>query len=236
MKNLIFIALLIYSSSSFSQQDFGIKVNGGVSQITAKINSSGDIVTQKFYFLPSFQAGFLYHLHLGKKSLLGTEILFMQIEGKEHMQTQDIDSYGNPTGFITTTDISRHISYLSIPIYYGYKIKKFSINFGFQVGIPIKSSARYKTEYVYNGDKIISDDNYNSLPIDNYDFGTKSGLMYNLSKKFTIETTYYYGLNNIYKSNQIFSANILPIFTMKIQQFTFGIIYKFYSREKKTSS
>ncbi len=233
MKKLNIILFLAGSYFSFSQNDFGFKVNGGFSQISAKLYSSPSIVTQNFYFVPSAQSGFLYNHHLGKRSLLGVEILFIQIDGKEHMQNQEVDLYGNPTTFITTTDIWRHISYLGLPIYYGFKIKKFTLNIGIQLNLALKSSGRYKSEYIYNGDKITSDDKYNNLAIDSYDFGTKGGLIYNLSKKFAFEATYYYGFNNIYKYGNITFGNPRPLFNIKVQQITLGLTYKFYTKEKR---
>ncbi len=215
--NLIFFSLC--SLLSFSQHDFGVKVNGGVSKITSKFNS--DITTQKFYFVPSGQAGFLYSFSI-RKSFIGAEILFSQIEGKEQLTIPIIDNNGNSAGEDIDI-IYRHISYLSIPIYYGFKFKKLNINLGIQSSLALASSGEERGQF---GGTAISN-NFAKLNIDNYDFGARAGMFINLSKRFSIDLNYYYGINNILNDN----VNI-PNWSWKVQQATIGLCYKLFSKER----
>ncbi len=219
MKFLHLILFSLYSLLSFSQHDFGVKVNGGVSKITSKFNS--DITTQKFYFVPSGQAGFFYSFSI-KKSFIGAETLFSQIEGKERLSIPIVDNNGNSAG--EDLDIVyRHISYLSLPIYYGFKFKKLIINLGIQSSLALASSGEERGQF---GGIVVSN-NFTKLNIDNYDFGIRAGIFVSLSKKFSLEVNYYYGINNILSN----SVNI-PNWSWKVQQATIGIRYKLFSKEK----
>jgi hypothetical protein len=219
MKFIFLIFFSLNSLFSFSQHDFGVKVNGGASKITSKFNSN--ITTQKFYFVPSGQAGFFYTLSI-KKSLLGAEILFSQIEGKERLSIPIFDNNGKNVGEDIDM-IYRHISYLSLPIYYGFKFKKLSFNLGIQTSLALASSGEERGQF---GGTVISN-NFTKLNIDNYDFGARAGMFINLSKRFSIDLNYYYGINNILSNN----INI-PNWSWKVQQATIGLCYKLFSKEK----
>lgn len=219
MKFLHFIFFLLYSLLSFSQHDFGVKINGGVSKITSKFNS--DITTQKFYFVPSGHAGFFYSFSI-KKSFIGAEILFSQIEGKERLSIPIFDNNGNSAGEHIDI-IYRHISYLSFPIYYGFKFKKLSINLGVQSSLALASSGEERGQF---GGTVVSN-NFTKLNIDNYDFGARAGMFINLSKRFSLDLNYYYGFNNILNNSVT-----IPNWKWKVQQATIGLCYKIFSKEK----
>ncbi|MBI4930217.1 MAG: PorT family protein [Bacteroidetes bacterium] len=219
MKRLFFIltSSTIYLTAS-GQHDIGLTANGGLSYLSTKLTSSQ--TTQKFYFVPSGHGGLFYNFHLGDKSLLGTELLFIQIEGKERSQIPVTDQYGNPTGQFIVQDIRRHISYFGIPIYYGYKIKKLTINLGFQILFTLTSSGH--SEYQSPIPIIILPPISDKLNIDSYDYGARTALTYNLTNKFSIETTYYYGLHNIFKGSPDW-------WIWKTQEVTVGLRYKLFS-------
>ncbi len=219
------LTLLIIDLTAFGQYEIGLKANGGLSCISAKLNSTQ--ITQKFYFVSSGQGGIFSNFHLGDKSLLGTELLFMQIEGKEHSEISVPDQYGNPTGQSISEVIWRHISYLSIPIYYGYKIKKLTINFGVQTSFMLTNSVH--SEIQSSIPLVYVTPPSAKLDIDSYDFGIRAGLGYSLTTKFAIETTYYYGLNNILKSNTTNSI-------WKVQQMTVGLRYNFFTTRQKSET
>ena len=200
----------------------GIKANGGLSYFPTKIHQTGTPqTTQIFYFVPSAQCGIYYNYQVEQKSLFGIELLLTQIEGKEHDETPATDNFGNPTGQFITNDISRHLSYLSVPIYYGFFIKKLNVNFGLQTSMLLKSSGLSKAKSPdNNGGYYNFELKLDNLPVKDFDFGAKLGLSYALTNRFSIEATYYYGLLNIYKYN---SAD----FKYKIQQITIGLRFSF---------
>jgi opacity protein-like surface antigen len=225
MKRLELIFIFLLSQLVVpAQQDFGVKLNGGISKVEANRNLTNPT---KLGFAPSGHGGLFYNLHLGKRSSIGLELLFMQIEGKEHMKIIYTDRFGVPTGEYGTDDLNYHISYLSLPIYYGFKVKKFTFNIGAQAGIVLANNAREKTRVSYNGEPL-SLENEGRMNIDVYDFGARAGIIYNLYKKFSVEAVYYYGINNIL-------AKTAPAgWNWTVQQLTLGVRYKIFTI-KKTS-
>jgi len=206
----------------FGQHNLGLKVNGGLSRISNSLIMSNG--TNKIQYALSGHGGIFYNLHIGNKSFFGVELLVIQIEGREHLESDATDKFGNKTGTITN-DIYKHISYFGIPVYYGLKFNKLTINLGFQASFMLASSGREKGQAPYNGDVITWDNKFDELYIDNYDFGPRAGVTFNLTDKFAIEGTYYYGVNNILDNDES-----SPIW--RVQQATVGLRYTFLRTTK----
>ena len=214
-KIILVFVLYVVCLTANGQHSVGVKINGGWSKISTKLNSSQ--LSQEFKFVLSYQAGLYYNFHFQNKSIIGFELLFSKIAGKEHSEQLVTDQYGNSTGQLITNDNTLHISYLSIPIYYGFNYKKLNFNIGLQTSYTINGSAENKTNTPDgNGGFLNFDSDTNKLPIKNYDFGIRAGLFFDLTKRISLEIAYNYGLTNNYKYS---SAK------WKIQQFTIGIRY-----------
>ena len=231
---------LFFNLSVIAQSSFGIKINGGVSQISDKIY---DAYLEKHtnYFKPSGQIGVFYNLPIRAYEVFGIELLFTQIESKEQIADTFGTAYTNyPNGaspLISTNTISKHISYLSLPIHYGINVKKFTFNLGMQLSVRLLSSAQevIQDSYTNNasgyGFALIPSTttyNYKRLIIKDVDFGETLGIIYHLTKKFAIEGNYYYyyGLINIYPNNRRTTQ-------WKTQQMTLGLRYTFLTLKKK---
>ncbi len=217
------LTLLIISHSIFGQHDFGLKVNGGISYLSTNFQSSFP-QEQKFYLMPSLQCGLFYNFHLPDKAIIGTELLFSQIEGKEYLSYEEMIQPGPPSGQFVTTNTWRHISYLGLPIYFGINFKKLNVNLGFQANLLLASGGQEIGQAPYNGKIQTWDTKSSKLNIDNYDYGARAGILLNLTSRFSIEVNYYYGLNNILKDTKASS-----VWTWKVQQATVGLRYKFKS-------
>lgn len=222
---LILLILTFIDLTSLGQQQFGIKVSGGLSRITNSLDLSNANLT--IPFVPSGQAGLFYSFQLGKKSSLGAELLFSQIEGKEKLEMDynysgwdgSESGHGENIGY-------RYISYLSFPVYYGLKINKLTINAGFQISCTLSSSGREKSYAILNGIKYSSDNKTDNINIKRFDYGPKAVIIYNLTDKLAFEGTYYYGFNNIQKGNPI-------LWKLKVQQATLGIRYTLWYKGAK---
>ncbi|MHB8260870.1 MAG: outer membrane beta-barrel protein [Bacteroidia bacterium] len=230
MKRLVVLSvILLFNQTIFGQQYFGIKANGGLS----RIYTGGE--PTPLYVMPSYQGGLFYNLHLGKKSLLGAELLFMQIEGKEHSITEE-NPLMLPTGQLITTDTYQHISYLSLPIYYGIKVKRFTFNIGLQTSVVLMSSGEQtvQTKDITSSQIVVSSSTSsyktNNLPIKQFAFGEVTKITYNLTNTFAIEANYYWGLSNIYKNTSSVYAGIT---LWRTQQLTIGLRYTFLTLKKK---
>lgn len=139
------------------------------------------------------------------------------------------DNSGNPTGEFGTTNLDYHISYLSIPIYYGLKIKNLTINLGIQTSFALASRGHWISKMPYNG-AVLTFEDASELNIDSYDFGPKAGISYNINKHFSAEASYYYGVSNI------LSPTAPSEWKWKIQQITIGLRYKLFSTEPKSKT
>ena len=225
------IILIIASHfNSFGQLDIGIKINGGASYIYTHFQQSnqafvlgGNVSTDKNYYRPSGQAGLFFNRYLKHQFSIGAELLYTQIEGREYMELQQTNQNGMPGQYITD-NVWRHISYLGIPIYFGYNFKRLNINIGFQFNYVLASGGEEKGQEPNNGNVTIWDNKFNELGIKNYDFGAKGGLVFKLSDKFLIEANYYYGLNNIIKDK-----DYAKVTKWQVQQMTIGLRYEYVS-------
>lgn len=217
MKNLLTIlALLILNLTALGQHHLGLKVNGGISRMSNSSNPSNS--TNTVHLAPSGNGGLFYNYELGGKSILGADLLFTQIGGIEKIEF-DLTSNGDIIGNTAGT-MYKHISYLSLPIFYGIKLNDLTINIGFQFSYAITSSGRQKGEATINGERKTFDTKFDKLNIDPFDFGPRAGLAYSITDNFAIEGTYYYGINNIIAKDG-------PSWTWRIQQATIGIKYAF---------
>lgn len=204
------------NSTASGQHQLGIKAGAGLSRITNSLNME-NLSTQ---FVPSGQGGFYYKRTLGNGSSLGMELLFSQIEGKETWEGWEL-LFNSDERFemvYVKNRLSRHISLLSLPVYYGINIKKLTIHAGVQSSYAIAYSSPYTSTGIRQGQpyrrKTISD---NSV-IDKFDFGPRAGIIYPLNDKLSVEATYYYGFNNILKDGS-------PADKLKVQQMTVGVRY-----------
>lgn len=220
----ILFIVIAFSINTFGQHQLGIKLSGGLSKITESIESSDFNLTTAF--VPSGQVGLYYNLALGEKSSLGAELLFSQIEGKNILEMDLHDIQGNKVGYSTSISYS-HISYLSLPVYYGFHMKRLSIHAGFQISRALASSGREKNEATiheirqesYSGNRKID-----NIHITHYDLGPKAGVIYHLTNRLAVEGTYYYGINNIHQTTPIIGE-------WKVQQITLGIRYALWSKK-----
>lgn len=223
-KIVLTLIFYIICLTTNGQHTISVKLAGGWSKISTKINSSPS-VHQEFKFMPSYQGGLSYNFHFKNKSIIGAELLFSKIRGKEHYKSPTTDEFGNPTGQLIISDIDRHISYLSIPVYYGLNYKKLTLIIGMQTSFVFSSSDLAKTSAPDgNGNMLYFENKSNKMPIKKFDFGARAGLSFSLTNNIMIESFYYYGLLNIHEGN---TQN----WKWSIQQLTVGIKYNFINHK-----
>jgi hypothetical protein len=227
MKRAFVIIILIISNLTlFGQHNFGINLNGGISRIGCDYYPYR---AQRSLFSVSGQSGLFYNLFLGKRTILGTELLFIQIEGKEKTQ---VYPYGyDPYLFAGqgNADLYQHISYLGIPIYYGIQLKRWNINIGNQASYVLTSSGKEIGSLTRKSVDSIWDNKIKKLNIPNFDFGFRAAIVYKLSGTFSIEGTYYYGFRRILG----YAYQSLRTFRTNIQQLTIGLRYSFLNNSRE---
>ena len=225
-RKLTIFFLLSLNLTVFGQYEIGLKLNFGLSRISKESNigdPTNAILNIKSAL--SGQGGIFYNLHLGDNLVFGSELLFIQIEGRDRLELDYTDVSLENIGH-STSDLYEHISYFGLPIYCGLTIKNMTLTAGFQLSYAFASSGRetYNSSIdgvIYSGEKVID-----NLPIDKFDFGPKIGLVYNLNDKFAIEGIYYYGINNILRNQDDRNP-----FSHKIQQATIGLRYTLFKKD-----
>jgi hypothetical protein len=218
-KLLLSFVLAIMVSFVFGQHDLGLKLNGGASYVNTNHYSNSKDQKDRIQF--SGQGGVYYNYDLPKNFMVGAELLFIQIEGKNYTKILFTDEQGQYTGEYGTNNIRLNISYLGVPVYFGYRIKKFTINLGFQVNYMLTGSSIQKFEATYQGEDLSYETIHKKLAMDNFDYGPRIGFTYGFSKRFSLEANYYYGLNNLLpQTNTQLRRNV--------QQFTAGLRIKLF--------
>ncbi|HTA63348.1 MAG TPA: porin family protein [Bacteroidia bacterium] len=236
MKKLsTFLLFLFFNVAVIAQPSFGVKINGGVSRISD--NSFNPVFsTQKTYFMPSGQAGLFFSLPIRTHEVFGVELLFSQITGKE-AETDTVGTFssnGITNKLFSTSTISRNISYLSLPIYYGVKIKKFTVKVGLQVSIALIGRGHTEMESnFYPKNYYLTLYQNPKLYIKDAAFGETASITYNLSPKFAIEANYYYELSNLYRNAKLNGSTQT---VWKYQQITLGLRYAFLNLKKKEAA
>ncbi len=221
MKLIILPLVFILSSASLiGQHSLGIKASFGASKLKTSYGYSMDYID---YFRPSGQLGFAYKYNLTNRSIIGSELLYYQIRGKEHSNLAFTDDFGDPIG-IMKLDTWRDISYLGLPLYYGYNFKKFALCIGIQTSVTLFSNGKERSEFPdLNGDPVITNYEFSGLNIDMLNVGPIADIKYNLTDKGAVEIMYYYGVNNVQKD--IHDWKINP------HLFTLGLVYYFISQK-----
>lgn len=227
--------LIVFHLATFAQQQMGVKVSGGISRIYGQLESRNyPPPTMTTSFSPSFQAGIYYQLPMGKRASIGTELLFSQVAGGQtYIWDQNIDNLDMDVRLYGSHILNEHISYLSLPVYYGITFKRITFNAGFQVSYALSGSGRSDLDYV----QILTAENeepltrlggthreLDDLDIKAFDFGPRVGGILRLTSRLSLEGMFYYGLNNI---NQLESSEE----PLKIQQMTLGIRYSLWTNK-----
>lgn len=234
-KIFILLLVLMLNVVVIAQSGFGLKVNGGVSKMSDNLYDHYH-GSQTSYFMPSGQVGVFYNQPIRAHEVFGVELLFSQIQGK----IKSVDTIGtyntngtNSTNILLTNTFTGSISYLSLPVYYGIKIKKFTIKVGLQVSVMLARNGKehYEVNYIppYSY-YIIPPDKEGKLYVKDGAFGQTTNITYNISSKFAVEASYYYELSNLYRNAKL---NASAENVWRFQQITLGIRYSFLNFKRK---
>jgi len=243
MKKLsTFLPFLVFNVTVIAQSSFGFKINGGVSRISSN-EYDHTYSSQKTYFMPSGQAGVFYNQPIRTHEFFGVELLYSQIQGKEK-QVDTVEWFGNngnTHALFTTNTITRNISYLSLPVYYGVTIKKFTVKVGLQISVALARSGKAVVQspadsmgyFSISGATTTNTYKTNKLYVKDGAFGQTASITYNLSPKFALEANYYYELSNLYRNAKLNGSSET---VWKFQQITLGLRYSFLTLKKKEAT
>ncbi len=218
MKRLsILLSLSLLCNLGSAQHQFGLKAAIGVSTITS---NSTFATSHESFLAPSGELGIFESFEFSPKSFAGIELYVSQISGTEALRIEVADENGNTEeGF---ANVKRGITYLTLPVYFGFRIKKFTINAGVQASLALNSWAVGNSVAFQNSSQQVQftmNRGRSELHIDAFDIGPRIGFQFKLNDKISFDTNYYYGLNNIA------GPNSFPGFELRVRQATVGMRY-----------
>ena len=194
MKLISLCLFIAFSCSAFGQPSYsyGFNFAAGVSRVPM----NGENITFSTKIGPSGVAGLFFQTKLKKRGLLGVEVNLSQIEGRWTSEEQINDGFGNTIG---TRFISgkQHITYISLPIFYGFTLKNCTLYGGVQFGLAASGKRANSITTIISGDENTSEE-LGNLSIVLPDFGTRIGAIWKISNKISLEAKYYQGLLNIF--------------------------------------
>ena len=207
---------LLFTSSLFAQKKavFGPTLRIGLSQ-------------QKFFFFPpEFEAsfppilsgagGFFYEQRFNQKSRIGAQLLWVQMNGRNHRIIHGSDSFGqflvSFSGFLDT-----YSSYIGIPIYYQHNLGKIGLKVGIQPLFLLSASATSKKYSREDPNELEIFHHTENLDFSFVDFGPQFGVNYQLTERVRLAANYYLGLTNI--------APPIGQLDIKNRQFDIGVDY-----------
>jgi hypothetical protein len=233
MKKLTLIFIILFSVLFANAQEkkdtlyqlpkvwaIGIKANGGASMVHYNFGSNALFALNNKSQL-AYSGGIYFDNILNENESFCFELLFVQLNGLFNLSETTTDTLGNPNGSISQDEYT-HLSYISIPLYYKYRISDLSIALGLQVSYMIISSDESKITVIQNDSTSQYNSNSKNLSFSKLDYGPKLMLFYKLSNKVSLNLDYYYGLQNLDQAGASFGISV------RNQQLSFGASYKLY--------
>jgi hypothetical protein len=204
-----------------AQPDIGIKINPGFSSIkTTLVENPLGVMEQKKFLQISGQLGVYFSIPYNSRSQISTELLLIPILAKERITIKSIDARGNTTGDYSEITFFQRILALGLPIYAGYTIKNFNLNFGFQINYHLGGEGYSEVFFTNNGQPLTSENSKVKLDIRSIDIGLRPGLSYQVTPKLSVNSNYYWGLTNLIKPINASDTK------WNVRQFTLGIQYR----------
>jgi hypothetical protein len=222
-KILLTLATITISLITFGQYNIGLRLDDGFSRIFDTYKPLNATLTTQNQ--PSWLFGVYCTYHLNNTFTFGTEILYVKINGKETATTNIYDASGN-TIAQGSDIINSHISYVSVPAYFGIMLKKFTINLGAQVLLDFGNNGLETCQITEGRNDTSWNNKINNFYIKGVNIVPRIGVVYDCSTKFSIEGSYFCGINNTLRT-------CIADRKWRVQQLTVGFRFKLYSRIKK---
>jgi len=120
-------------------------------------------------------------------------------------------------------DIERHITYLSIPVYYTYRISSWKLGLGIQTSFAMASSDVETSNGTRNGMPYYYQVSKNGLDIIMYDIGPKLYVIYGISRRFIVDLDYYHGVVPINNNMTGYSSQ-----SLQNEELSLGVGFKIH--------
>ena len=186
---LSLIFALIFNFAKSQNYTLGTTFNLGLSEIPLKL----PIERLQSEFMPSGNVGFIMELkRKSSESSIGIGILWIQMQGSTTKTTLLDNGLAN-IGY-EYFEIRTHISYIGLPIYYRFKLKRFGVRIGVQTLFASHTSSSQHTYREINNQSISYSFYYPKSQLNNFDLGPKIGIDFEILKRMRLKADYYLGL------------------------------------------
>jgi len=199
------IILLLFHFTNAQNWSFGTSSNLGFSRLVAVSSNS------EFGYVKSGGLGVFAERKLNKSLVIGSELLWVQIEGKQSYTFDNI-----------STQSRLHQSFSALPFYSGLITKKLRIKAAIQPMIFILGSSNTHHFRPEPRNAFLNDFIKKGLELERFSIGYKFGLDYPLSSHFKLRADFFYfSIDNYSFDNFYLQENI---------QATLGINYIFLKK------
>lgn len=226
IRTIALVIFLFTNQGVFAQHDLGVKLGLGFSKTDPHFVDT-EYARFKVNYKPSGLFGVFYNYQLNDRFYLGADMAFSQIEGRIDAQYFGFVSIDGEVNTINSANSSTayHLSYLTLPVYVGVKVKGFNVALGWQTGLMLRGTYRNKSNHLIDDEWAEMTTFSNDIGFDQFDFGSTLEVGYNLTEKWNIHFNYYQGLNDLLPSGLIVIDEIKP---WRNSQFTLGCSYNFF--------
>ena len=193
-RSLILFSLCLSAAGVFSQNTVGIKAGFGLTCIQSEYHYAID---HQDYMRPSGLIGFVYQHEFPRHSVIGVGLEGFNLRGKMHTEKTAWGEHEDSLGIIKR-DLWRTVNYLSVPVYYGFRIRQLTVSVGVRTAFMVNSRGMDEVEYPDLYGHIINDkQELTDLHLCKVSVGPMLALHYQPAERWEIELNYWYGMNNI---------------------------------------
>ncbi|MFI3306442.1 MAG: porin family protein [Rikenellaceae bacterium] len=197
MKKIILsvAAICMMAVSTVSAQDFTYGVKVGLNLANLSGYETGDDEKNKSRL--GFAVGVTGEYSLSDKMSVSAELLYSAQGDKiTYEDSGDIDGYS----YSEEGKEKYNLSYLNIPILYGYKVMdKLTVKAGIQLGFLLSAKNVEKYECTFDGETEKYDEEYDiKSGCNSIDFAIPVGVAYDLTEKIAVDLRYNIGMSSIY--------------------------------------
>jgi len=189
-RNIITIILIFWAFQTFSQHNWGIRLNGGISKIYPIENTQ---ISSEILLSGSFGIVYNYQLY---NNFIGVDFIVNQINGDNSSSFTIRDSNYNKR--IQQINGKAQLTYFTIPMYFGLKIDNLSVIINISISrlfhqSNILNSEIYDTQNNLLSSKVVNDENI----FENNNTTVGLTFTYNFTDRLAAEINYNHGLSNI---------------------------------------
>lgn len=203
----ILLAGLCISTATYAQNKSGLRATIGLSKIATE-GTRGDNIQDEQQLSGEF--GLFTSFEIKPQSSLGLELNFSQISGNQKINMEVRDE--NNQAYDVEINRRIQIFYLAVPVYFTYTVDKVDLSVGLQGSVALRSNAVENGQIPDAGTLKSYQREYDDAGLKSFDFGPRLGVNFIISKSFSLEARYYYGLSNISSSeNQSYKVRQVTV-------------------------